>query len=109
MKWAVQIFLVAVTLVVGQAQPGNDAFTDQVNLGGTNFAVEGTVNGATLEEGETHEYSDERSVWYRWSAPSDGLVHLSGSGSVSGDVLPADHGGVCGGSVDKSDGGGDER
>lgn len=88
MKLAIQILLFAVAAVLVRGQPANDAFTNRVVLSGTNITLEGTVNGATIEDGEPHEYSDERSVWFLWRAPSDGLVFLSGSGPCPGTGCP---------------------
>ncbi|MCY4060220.1 MAG: hypothetical protein OXG44_19735, partial [Gammaproteobacteria bacterium] len=54
-----------------QGRPANDDFADAVALAGSQGQVEGSNAGATLESGES--FGDlAATVWYRWTAPSDG-------------------------------------
>lgn len=69
--------------------PGNDAFvnaTTFASLAGTS----GTNVSATREAGEPdHGWGASRSVWYRWTAPANGTLTLSTSGSGYDTVLAA--------------------
>ena len=64
-----------VTIRVG---PANDAFTAPEPLDGTNFVFSGTVALASIEPGEPAPAGaiQSRSVWYRWTAPSNGRVRI---------------------------------
>ncbi|OWY61479.1 hypothetical protein B7486_63575, partial [cyanobacterium TDX16] len=64
--------------------PGNDAFAAAQTIGGAGGTVAGTNVGAGTEEDEpAHDGSTaEHSVWYRWTAPADGLASF--------DVIDAD-------------------
>ena len=54
-----------------QGRPANDDFADAVALSQSQGQVEGSNAGATLESGES--FGDlAATVWYRWTAPSDG-------------------------------------
>ncbi len=55
----------------------NDNFSDATLLKGTNVSVAGGTFGATLENGEPDWNFGGGSVWYKWTAPSMGRVHLS--------------------------------
>jgi hypothetical protein len=67
------------------AGPANDEFADRTILTGTNVTISGDNSGAGSETGEVTEgffvlLLD--SVWYEWTAPTDGVVHVSGSTEV---------------------------
>ncbi|HEX8292194.1 MAG TPA: hypothetical protein VF570_10585, partial [Pyrinomonadaceae bacterium] len=63
-------------------RPANDDFADAQALPGASGAVTGTNVGATDEPGEDAYAGDAvASVWYKWTAPSDGDVTFSTVGS----------------------------
>ncbi len=68
---------------VGITPPGNDFFAQAQVLPGMSGTVSGHNNNATSEAGEpTHAGNPaSRSVWYRWTAPDDGLYSFTTSGS----------------------------
>ena len=84
------------------APPGNDGFSNAVtlsSLGGTS----GSTVGATREAGEPdHGWGASRSVWYRWTAPSDGSLVLDTQGSGYDTVLAAYSGQSVGSLVRKA-------
>ena len=90
----------------GMAQPANDLFVNRILITGTNSAV--TVNsvGATRENGEPyHAGSGGASVWWSWTAPTNGTVTISTAGSSFDTVI-----GVYSGSVGlHTDGTGEQR
>lgn len=58
------------------APPPNDNFADAIDLGSEAFVlVTGSNVDATREEGERlpHAWSDDRTVWWRWTAPETGV------------------------------------
>jgi hypothetical protein len=64
--------------------PPNDDFADAQDLGSAPGAsVSGTNRYATAEFGEPnhHGYPALASVWYRWTAPTNGVVRLNTCGS----------------------------
>ncbi len=64
---------------------GNDLFANRTTLTGTNVTVTGNNSGADTESGEdtgTGNVLWFYSVWYAWTAPTNGVVHLSGSTAV---------------------------
>lgn len=64
------------------AAPVNDLFVNRTILAGTNVSVAGSNIGATEEPGEdigNFNILYVYSVWYAWTAPTNGVVHLSGS------------------------------
>ena len=75
----------AVCLLFGtglQAAPTNDWFPARTVLTGTNVTVSGSNAGATTQPGEStgaDNVSWLYSVWYSWTAPTNGVVYLSGS------------------------------
>ncbi len=59
-------------------RPANDDFGAAAVLGDASGAVEGSNEGATLEPGEF--FGDlAATVWYRWTAPTDGAWRFSSS------------------------------
>ncbi len=63
------------------APPANDDFTDAIELVGPNVTHPGDTNdGATLEAGEDNTvagFPAGASVWYSWTAPTDGEVVIN--------------------------------
>ena len=62
--------------------PANDNFAQAVILSTTPSSVAGTLVGSSREEGEPRHASGtnplvDRSVWYTWTAPSDGVFRLT--------------------------------
>ncbi len=75
------------------AQPANDNFTNAAVISGLSGALAGTNNLATLEAGEpdfinTDDFAGvAKSVWYRWIAPSNGVVAFDTFGGDFDTVL----------------------
>ena len=71
--------------------PGNDNFASATVLSGCSGTGYGTNLGATREAGEPNHAPDngggQRSVWYRWTAPSTGSVTFTTKGSSYDTVL----------------------
>ena len=65
--------------------PVNDMFANRLTITGSSANITGTNRAATKEPGEP-DHADgspaARSVWWTWTAPSDGLVFLSTQGST---------------------------
>jgi hypothetical protein len=51
--------------------PPNDMFANAETIGGTRYLVSGSTLNASSESGEPMFYKGERTVWYRWTAPSN--------------------------------------
>jgi hypothetical protein len=56
--------------------PPNDAFASAIPLSGANGTVTGTNVNAT-DQSASGEPPGENSVWYRWTAPSNGTAHFN--------------------------------
>ena len=59
--------------------PANDHFDDRYPLDGTNVTVSGSNVGATKQPGEPDHwywYTTSHSVWWTWTAPTNGRVNL---------------------------------
>ncbi|MFL5893934.1 MAG: Ig-like domain-containing protein [Thermoleophilaceae bacterium] len=91
--------LVAVAATVAlAAAPGNDNLAAAEALSGSSVSLTGTTTEATKEAGEPNHAGNAggHSVWYRWTAPSDGNVAVDTCGSAfdtllavyTGDVYP---------------------
>lgn len=68
--------------------PPNDDFADAIELTGTSGTVFGTNVDATAESGEANagnRISVENSVWWKWTAPCDGLLTVDTEGSGNSD------------------------
>jgi Ca2+-binding RTX toxin-like protein len=63
--------------------PENDNFADAQVIAGLSGGVNGSVYGATAEPGEILDFS-AASVWYRWTAPEDGLYCFVPDGARPG-------------------------
>jgi len=76
-----RLLLAAVVwLLVGLAavaQPFNDNFEKRTPFTGTNAMLVGTFAGATAEPGEPWSQVFERTLWWSWHAPADGLVQVA--------------------------------
>jgi len=58
--------------------PVNDAFADRDALAGTSVDAIGTLVNASREEGEPlHLNNDLGSIWWSWTAPTNGFVTVS--------------------------------
>lgn len=60
-------------------RPANDDFARAVALAGTNLSWAGNTYYATMEPGEPSHPSghDGFTVWYRWTAPGDGVARIA--------------------------------
>ena len=88
--------LFALSLLTGGwsvfAQPANDNFADRMVLAGADVSVAASNAGATREAGEPNDSGPrrvryEKSVWWSWTAPTDGLVVIQTSNSDFDSVL----------------------
>ena len=63
------------------AAPTNDLFANRTMLTGTDVTVQGNNVGASEESGENIGAFTLRihTVWYTWTAPTMGVVHLTGT------------------------------
>ena len=79
----VGLLLLSVSATAEAAPPANDNFADAQELVGLPATTTGTNVDATAETNEpNHGYSDSaNSVWYQWTATSDGSVAVDLSGS----------------------------
>ncbi len=69
---------------------GNDAFDSARLLTGASPTVTGSNVGATVEVGEPAHFSTGgASVWYRWTAPSNGIMTMTTCGSSFDTLLAA--------------------
>ena len=73
--------------------PINDNFANRTALTGTNLAVQGDNGGATTEAGENIGNANVLyvySVWYEWTAPTNGILYVSGQTSVPNFIMGVD-------------------
>jgi hypothetical protein len=72
-------------LITATPGPPNDNFANAQTITGTSGTLNGTNQFATKEAGEPSHSPDGnpggRSVWYRWTAPSNGTANLTTAGS----------------------------
>jgi hypothetical protein len=66
-------------------RPFNDDFRRRVRLRGERVIIKSSNEGATIEAGERYRsYPADKSVWWTWTAPRDGVFRFSlGTFSVS--------------------------
>lgn len=60
--------------------PANDRFADAIAIEGFRYETHTSNANATREDGEVR-YGDnqgDHSIWYRWTAPADGICAISG-------------------------------
>jgi hypothetical protein len=71
-------FRLGVSLVAGQF-PTNDHFLNRTAVTGTNATLSANNSFATIEPYEPREFGRprEKSVWWTWVAPTDGLVVIT--------------------------------
>jgi hypothetical protein len=74
---------------VPYSQPVNDDFANAIALVGAAGSTTGTNRGATREDlvDTPHEVASGRSVWWRWTAPFDGILRVDTLGSSFDTVL----------------------
>jgi hypothetical protein len=85
------------TVLPAPARPPNDMFSNAISLAGFPVTATGTLRNSTLQAGEPNHAGNANghSVWWRWVAPSSGLVVID----VSGCDFPAALGVYTGSSV----------
>lgn len=68
------------------AGPTNDDFADAIEIDQAHALISGTTVGATVEfeEGTSSWPPAENTVWYRWTAPESGAVHLHTCSDIGG-------------------------
>jgi hypothetical protein len=71
----------------GASGPANDKFSNRITLAGTNFTATGTNVGASKESGEPEHAGNSggKSVWWSWTAPTNGEVTLTTDASTGSD------------------------
>ncbi|RME66654.1 MAG: hypothetical protein D6781_14765 [Verrucomicrobia bacterium] len=87
----------AFNLSITMKEPvSNDRFANPADVTGERFAVEGDTTYATLEPDESNigGLRYHGSLWWRWTAPRDGILILSATGGAAvalyeGDALDA--------------------
>jgi subtilisin family serine protease len=81
--------------------PDNDDFADAAVLFGFPVTASADNTGATKEPGEPDHAGNlgGSSLWWRWTAPQDGLVRIDTSGSLIDTVLAVYQGDVLGSSL----------
>jgi hypothetical protein len=70
--------------------PANDNFDQATTISGTSFYESVDVTAATTEAGEPTGncyYTPQHTVWYKFTAPANGVVNTSLWGSSSGDTI----------------------
>lgn len=65
------------------AAPPNDSFANRILLVGTNVVTAGTTRGATWEPWESSLGIPPASVWWSWTAPTDGIVAVEAVGATA--------------------------
>ena len=71
------------------ATPPNDRFANRILISGTNVTVTGWSTNATKEGGEPDHAGNAggKSVWWTWTAPTNGEVRISTDGSTFDTLL----------------------
>jgi hypothetical protein len=64
------------------AAPPNDDFVNAQVISGPSGSVDGNLAGATVEAGESGDGTGQPSIWYRWTAPQDGLYRFDSSTGI---------------------------
>ena len=88
------VSLVAFGANMAQGQPANNHFTNAWTLTGTYAVTNGSTSqpsNATKETGEPNHagFVGGRSVWFNWTAPTNGPVRISTAGSGFNTLLAA--------------------
>src|SRR5437016_3788596 len=70
----------------------NDRFSNRIVLTGTNIAASGSNTNATKEAGEPDHAGNPggKSVWWTWTAPTNGDLTITTDGSTKIDGTPLD-------------------
>jgi hypothetical protein len=90
MKTRLQILAVGVPALMAAsfsllAQPTNDMFAERTGVTGTNVTVQDDDTLATTEPGEPNVGpSWGASLWYEWTAPSNGVFYIGNATEVQG-------------------------
>jgi len=73
----------------GWAQPANDLFANRIVLVGTNVVVNSNNIGASREANEPYHANAPggASIWWCWTAPTNGTVSISTAGSSFDTIL----------------------
>src|SRR6266567_9506169 len=73
------LLIVPCRCAFGAAGPANDNFSNRITLTGTNVAITGSNVGATREMGEPAHAGNPggQSVWWSWTAPTNGEVVIN--------------------------------
>ncbi len=81
--------LIGLAALPSSAQPLNDNFEAAQVITGPVGSLSGTTQGATRESGEPNHYtvSTDASVWFSWTAPTNGAVTFNTAGSIFDTVL----------------------
>ena len=87
---------VAVLTVIPVPPPANDSFSNRIVLTGSSITANGSNQGATKEQSEPNHAANSggRSVWWSWTAPTNGVVTIDTVGS-SFDTLLAVYAGAA--------------
>ncbi len=82
-RWATRWGQLKVTV------PNNDNFANSISLGGSQGSTNGTTIRATKESGEPSHVGNTNtvSVWYQWTAPTNGNVVMDTKGSLLNTLL----------------------
>jgi hypothetical protein len=83
-KFWLAVFL-SLAAFLAEGAPGNDLFINRTTLVGRNASVSGSNSGAGSEPGEDTgggAIYRHYSVWYAWTAPTNGVLHISGTTAV---------------------------
>ena len=74
---------IAYSAYLGRAAiPENDSFATRIELFGTSISTTGSNVGATKEVDEPDpDFAGGRSVWWTWTAPSNGSLTITTVGS----------------------------
>ncbi len=84
-------FLLSAVGLYAQA-PANDQFSNRITLVGTNITITGSNTNATKQAGEPNHAGNigGKSVWWTWTAPTNGDLTLTTDGSALSDGTPLD-------------------
>jgi hypothetical protein len=80
---ALLLAALALTAPHAAAQPANNNFANRISLTGSTISAGGNNNLATKESGEPNHAGNAggRSVWWSWTAPTNGMVVINTFGS----------------------------
>ena len=70
---------ISVKMIRGLSAPQNDAFANRLPIRKNTLSIEGSFDQAGSELGEPFHADlppPQRSVWWKWNAPSDGILSL---------------------------------